>query len=273
VRDAAVRGQRTYSGGAGILNHGTLALDRVTVADNRASGVGGGLVNSGTATIVASTFSGNRGDLGGAAIASGGTLTLTNSTLSDNRTDGDVLPGDPSAALSNFGTATLNGVTVAGNVTGNGFSPPSDIVPLGFAAGIWNAPGGAAVLRMSNTIVAGNTITYLGYLSPTTIDYLSAPADCRGTLTSLGYNIIGSTDGCAVTGVPAGNLTGVDPLLGPLADNGGPTATRALLPGSPAIDAGHPARSEHAPRACRSTDQRGFPRVGRCDIGAYEAQR
>lgn len=95
--------------------------------------------------------------------------------------------------------------------------------------------------------------------------------DCSGTLLSQGYNLIGDTSGCFIGGDISGNLTGVDPLLGPLQDNGGPTFTHALLPGSPAINAGNPAGCTDHLGNSLLTDQRGMPRVGRCDMGAYEA--
>jgi hypothetical protein len=98
-----------------------------------------------------------------------------------------------------------------------------------------------------------------------------------GTVTSLGYNLsIDAAGGDGTTG-PGGLLNGpgdirnTDPMLGPLQDNGGPTFTCALLPGSPAIDAGDPNFTSPL-----SYDQRGpgYPRVvnGRVDIGAFEVQ-
>jgi hypothetical protein len=87
------------------------------------------------------------------------------------------------------------------------------------------------------------------------------------TFTSLGYNI-SSDDGGGVLSGP-GDQINTNPLLGPLQDNGGPTFTHALLPGSPAIDAGDP---NYTPPP--STDQRGYPRLynGRIDIGSVELQ-
>jgi hypothetical protein len=94
---------------------------------------------------------------------------------------------------------------------------------------------------------------------------------CSGPLLSKGYNLIQDTTGCQIDGDTTGNITGVAPLLGPLADNGGPTLTRALLPGSVAIDAGDPSFAGPP-----DFDQRGpgFPRVagGRIDMGAFESQ-
>ena len=86
--------------------------------------------------------------------------------------------------------------------------------------------------------------------------------DCSGAITSLGHNLDGDGS-CGLSG--PGDLSGVDPILGPLADNGGPTFTHALLPASMAIHAGDDT-------AAPATDQRGFPRFGPSDIGAFEVQ-
>ena len=95
--------------------------------------------------------------------------------------------------------------------------------------------------------------------------------DCFGGLGSLGHNLIQTTNNCAIGGNTTGNVTGADPLLGPLQNNGGSTPTHALLSGSPAIDAGDNS-------SCASADERGAPRPfdgngaggAQCDIGAYE---
>ena len=87
-------------------------------------------------------------------------------------------------------------------------------------------------------------------------------ADCSGTVTSLGHNLIGDLTGCTITLQPS-DLTG-DPGLGEFTDDGAPGNGRfPLLPGSPAIDAGNDA-------ACPATDQLDTPRLGACDIGAIE---
>src|SRR4029077_10669211 len=86
-------------------------------------------------------------------------------------------------------------------------------------------------------------------------------------------NLLGTTTGGTVT-LATGDITNPTPDLGPLASNGGPTKTQALLPGSPAIDAGNPVPPGSAGDACAATDQRGIvrpqPPGGRCDIGAFE---
>jgi hypothetical protein len=86
----------------------------------------------------------------------------------------------------------------------------------------------------------------------------------------LGYNLVESLTGCTLIGTPSGDITGEDPQLGPLQNNGGETPTMALLAGSPADNAGNPAELESSPAACRATDQRGLTRLIPCDIGAYE---
>ena len=92
-------------------------------------------------------------------------------------------------------------------------------------------------------------------------------------MTSQGHNLVQDPSGCFITGDLTGNITGQDPLLGPLADNGGPTFTHVLLAGSPAIDSGDD--SVLGPPHILATDQRGagFPRLqgAHVDIGAYES--
>ena len=101
--------------------------------------------------------------------------------------------------------------------------------------------------------------------------------DCIGPIDSQGHNLIENTAARALVGGPA-DITGQDPKLGPLANNGGPTQTRALLRGSPAIDAWNPAPPGSGGAACEARDQRGVDRpqdgygygVATCDIGAFE---
>ena len=121
---------------------------------------------------------------------------------------------------------------------------------------------------MSNTIIANN------------VDAGGEAPDCTGQISSQGYNLVQNPAGCALIGGP-GDITGEDPKLGPLANNGGPTQTRALLRGSPAIDAGNPAPPGSGGAACEARDQRGVDRpqdgdadgVATCDMGAFERSR
>jgi hypothetical protein len=116
-----------------------------------------------------------------------------------------------------------------------------------------------AVVQSRNSIFAGNKSSNTN--CPSCID------DISGYFESFGHNIVLGGSGWTRIGNNTTDLIGVDPLLGPLQDNGGPTWTHALLAGSPAIDAGDPAGAP-------SEDQRGVPRPQGpgVDIGAFEYQ-
>jgi hypothetical protein len=120
-------------------------------------------------------------------------------------------------------------------------------------------------MRASGTVALQNSI--LGANS----DQGGQAGDCAGVLLSQGYNLIQDTSGCTLTGTS--DIVGLPPLLGPLGDNGGPTPTHALLPGSPALDAGDPAGCRDSQGTLLTSDQRGEPRPqgNACDIGAFEA--
>jgi len=95
----------------------------------------------------------------------------------------------------------------------------------------------------------------------------SSDSNCEASIVSKGYNM----DSDGTCGLKAhGDLSKINPKLGLLKDNGGPTLTHALLPGSPAIDAGNPAGCTDHKGVVISADQRGHARIGRCDIGAFE---
>jgi|GEM_PF-1960932 len=258
--------------GGGIYNAGILAIIDCTVKDNicgdggfeGGGGYGGGICNnsSGSAEISKSLIAGNTtGDSsdmpggGGGGIHNAGHLFLKNSTLSGNRTK----PGDYLGAgggISNSGSdATILNCTIYQNFGHE------------CGGGIYNDPWGypyPPAVRIRNTIIADNSVGYPW-------SEVTTPDDCHGTITSQGYNLIRTTAGCTITGNETGNIYGSNPLLGALADNGGPTMTHRLLPASPAVDAGHPSDFEE-------TDQRGVIRpkdgdgVGgaRSDIGAFE---
>jgi len=123
-----------------------------------------------------------------------------------------------------------------------------------------------------NTILSGNHHRQLLNL----ID-----DDCHGTLQSGDYNLVGTLSNCSLQNQPGHDQIGLDPLLGELADNGGPTQTYALLEGSPAIDGGDPEGCLGIEDAPLTSDQRGVARpldgdgdsTAYCDIGAYELSR
>ena len=240
MTDVLLTGHDGTSGGA-IWNDGTLTLDRVTLDLNDASD-GGALYNRGNATITDSTVSNNTTTSNAGGIwtsGAGNTLDLTNVTISGNSTVGN------GGGLYNAKDATLTNVTVTNNTASTG-------------AGI-HETGGAATTNITNSIVAGN------------IDTNDADnPDITGSYSSGGNNLIGNagsatgfTDG--VNGDQVGSPgSQIDPLLGALADNGGPTLSHALLVGSTAIDGG---TNTGAP----ATDQRGTARDdGSIDIGAFE---
>ncbi|MDQ7029820.1 MAG: right-handed parallel beta-helix repeat-containing protein [Ardenticatenia bacterium] len=244
LRNCRVAENTADLNGGGLYNrYGTLTLIDTEVISNTAElFAGGGLANNaGTVVLERSTVSGNNAGSEGGGIWNDSTLTLVNSTLSGNAAE------TGGGGLFNRGHAVnLNNVTIADNT-----------VFKGDGGGVENV----GTLNLKNTLIAGN------------VDGSGAAPDCGGTMNSQGYNLIQNPSGCTLSGDTTGNLLGVDPLLGPLADNGGATRTHALLPGSPAIDAGNPAAPGSGGNACAATDQRGVarPQGTACDIGAYEA--
>ena len=267
LRECAVIGNRTlpaeFDAGGGIYSHGgNVTIEASTIAGNISQN-GGGICNlrmtPGTSSLIIrkSTISGNaaNGGHGGGvyneAYNSGSTadLTLTNSTLSGNSATTVGFFGGAGGAIYNFGNssgvvhASLQDCTISDN------NAP--------AAGIYNRSFSAnAFLSLRNTILKTGTIGS---------NFINAD----GIITSLGHNL-SSDDAAGGSGTgPGGYLNGsgdirsTDPLLGPLQNNGGPTFTRALLNGSPAINAAVNASET-------SVDQRGYLRIGTNDIGAFE---
>ena len=219
-----------------------VAISGVAVQNGNTAADGAGIRNRGTLTLTDSTISGNSAGSGAGGIYNGGALTLTNSTVSGNSAD------SRGGGISNEhgGTLTLNNSTISGNTADSS------------GGGIMNFDG---TINVKNTIIAGNIASNAG-------------PDCSATLTSQGHNLVQNTSGCTVTGDLTGNITSQDPFLGLLADNGGPTLTHALLPGSPAIDSGDD--SVLGPPLNLATDQRGHGYTRRygthVDIGAFEVQ-
>jgi hypothetical protein len=181
-------------------------------------------------------------------------MSLINSTISGN----DTIDANALGGVINFGSLTMMNTTVSDNGCIGG---------CGSASSAFRNEGSAVV---RGTIVANQRGVILEPDAPV--------QDCQnlGTLLSLGNNL--DSDGsCGFTS--PGDLT-ADPLLGPLANNGGPTLTHALLPGSPAIDAVAVADCVDAFGDPITTDQRGVPRpldgdgdgVVLCDVGACESE-
>ena len=265
-------GSNTATGGSGAVfavadsNSGTgftsgnvtLSLNN-TILANTAGAAGGGVYSyGGVTTISDSTISGNVSNVGALRNAEGGVMVVTNSTISGNRAR------FTGGGISNYGALTLANSTVTDNHSDDNNTGGSR------GGGLYNYVDGEAAATITNSIVAGN---FRGS-GTTTAD------DLFGSVTA-NFSLTGNTTSATITG--ANNLLNVDPLLSPLADNGAPTQTHALLAGSPAIDAGSNALilddtfdldgdddlDESLP-----FDQRGagHPRMiyGLVDIGAFE---
>ena len=279
--------------GGGIYNTGPITLEHVTVTGNTSAANGGGMYNDAvmlmtdsqigtlaapnqakdggglfetgfhTSQIERSAFVGNIGASGGGIAGRRMVLeVISRSTIADNTAS------DGGAGIMTNGRVELINDTVADNtVTGkvgkagaglSGFGPAS-AMPSGGGAN-------AANFSLVNTIVANNT--YAG--SPPTLLNCGGKGegDPAARFYSMGHNI---EDGNSCGLIAAGDQPGVNPQLGPLANNGGPTLTMALQSGSAAIDAGDDAQ-------CPNDDQRGqmgradgnVDGVFQCDVGAYE---
>jgi CSLREA domain-containing protein len=223
-----------------VLNSSPATISGITIRNGAFGGGGGALFSNGTLTLTDSTLTASTSGGGGAGFDNFGTATLTNVTISGNSTADD--GGGIEAFIGT--TTTLNNVTIAGNTA------DSDASGVGDGGGLART-GADATVNMTNTLIAGNT------------DRGGQTPDCfvNGVaIVSKGNNLIEHTTGCGFTAA-GGDKLNVNPLLGPLADNGGTTFTRALLTGSPAVGG--------ASAAAALFDQRGVPRTAP-DIGAYE---
>jgi hypothetical protein len=177
---------------------------------------------------------------GGGGIANDfGSVTITNTTIS-----GNTVSNSGGGIQTVDGTTVMNNLTIANNTAvnqGGGFNGNSNFT-------------------IANSIIAGNTV------AGQEADCFSGGSASPGV--SLGYNLIQDPTGCTLTGNTATNITGVDPMLGPLTSK-----VMALLPGSPALNAGSPSSPGSGGSSCAIIDQRGIfrPQGTRCDIGAFEA--
>jgi len=305
LRGLTVRGG-TASNGGGILNDGILEIREARVTENRAfgtvigachqtappvfqclqqDGMGGGVYNRGELVVRDSTVDGNFAVNDnnkcfispsmlawtpcitlqqGGGIANDGLLTVVNSTVSGNGAFDDSViyfpdfgyaSGSGCGGILSSGTLVLRNGTVTDNTAGDDGAGLCSLGEVSF----------------SNTIVALNR---LGTFHP-------EGWECRleGSVSANAHNLewsFADEEGVEVQpscGFSGSDLLGVDPRLGPLADNGGATPTHALLAGSMAIDAGSADPPGSGGTSCEATDQRGVPRPQgeRCDIGAYEA--
>ncbi len=228
IADTTVSGNNSNNGtGGGIYNDGTMSLTDSTVSSNTNEGGGGGIGNANTLNVSDSTISQNTlqdtGGAGGAGIlnepvnGSAASLVLTASTLAQNHS-----AGHGGGVENNGGTAMITASTLAQNVSKKA------------GGGIENAGGGTATLAA--TVVAG-----------------SSPADCSGVMTDAGYNL----DDDASCGFSAADHSdsGVQPVLGPLQDNGGPTNTEEPALGSPLLNDIPTGTTANAVTLCPGTDR------------------
>jgi CSLREA domain-containing protein len=287
VNGITFSGNHATIGGAGIWNNsGALAVTNSTFSGNSASDLGGGIYNNGTLTVTNSTLSGNTAiNTGGGGIYNelGTTATVSESTFSANETApgsgaGILNAGTLNVSASTFktntssvygggiynndGTATVSNSTFSANTAGgNGggiYSSGTLTLVNGTLSGNGASSGGGVnnqdVLHLANTIIANST----------------NGGDCVN-----GASLSTNTNNLVQDGSCSAGLSG-DPMLGPLANNGGPTQTMALLVGSIALDAGD--NTVCAAEPVNNLDQRGHSRpfdgdgdgTATCDMGAFE---
>ncbi|MDY3551876.1 choice-of-anchor Q domain-containing protein [Gemmata sp. JC717] len=269
------RGRGDGSGG-GIYNQGTLTVSASTIAGNRANyGSGGGIYNRGTLTVSASTIAGNRSiDSGGiynrgtltvsasaivgnsAVIYAGicndaGVLTVSTSTINNNSADNSY------GGIYNSGSAVVTASTIANNSGSNagGIQNSGDTLTVSASTITNNAGGGisnssGATTTLTSTILTDGFVGYNGLSASSANNLLVGSGSVGGLSNGANGNVV----------VPTVAAAGLDPAG--LKDNGGPTQTIALLPGSPAVGG--------AATSAGATDQRGVARDARPDIGAFE---
>ncbi|NER50270.1 MAG: DUF4347 domain-containing protein, partial [Symploca sp. SIO1A3] len=253
IYNSIIRDNIGHTDTGGIENRGTMMIDNSTISNNQGGSFAGGIRNlSGTATITNSTISGNKANSGGGISNGGyGALLIANSTISGNSaldSGGGIYASSGSLRVFNS-TITLNTADSDGdnldNDDGGGINALS-----------------SSTVEVKNTIIAGNfDKSNSGNINP----------DVAGDFINSSFNFIGDATGSnSFTNNVDGNQVGtsahpIDPMLGDLQDNGGPTFTHAPLPGSPVLDAANPL-------AGVTVDQRGIsrPQGEGFDIGAVE---
>ena len=234
INNASISNNNSNTVGGGIDNAGILTVKNSTISNNSSSGEGGGIINYMTLTVAGSTFADNTSNSGGGISNQGNEATITNSTFFNNTA------GLLGGGVENTGTLTLSNSTF--------FKNTNNTIPF-------TGEFGGAVDNSTGTLTLRNSILAESLLGNCNIG--------AGVTVTDGGGNLSSDNSCPFSGTSANNI---DPLLGPLKDNGGLTQTMALLAGSPAIDTGVAA-------FCPATDQRGVtrPQGATCDIGAYEA--
>jgi hypothetical protein len=290
--------------GGAIQNDGTLTVTDSTISASSAE-QGGGVYNAGTLTLTGSTLSGNSAGQGG-GVDNAGTVTLTDSTVSGNSAPSDGRSDNTDLAhggklshtssgfgggLLNFGTADVTGTTLLGDsatYAGGGILNEGSLTvsasTLSENETTSRAKGqGGGIFDGAKLLITGSTVTdnraaeggglIDGGGSATvaaTIIADSTSGDCSGSITDAGYNLA-DDETCGFTAAK-NSRSGVDPELGPLQNNGGPTETQAPGPDSPALEQIPFLTFGGGAVLCPQIDQRGVlrPQAMDCDIGAVE---
>jgi predicted outer membrane repeat protein len=252
------------------LTQSTLNMDDTTVSSNSAQNYGGGIAFSatipmngafGTLNITDSVINQNStyyaiagGQGGGLYIERFVNSTIQNTTISSNTATG---VGSLGGGMITYGTTVnFNNVTVASNSA-----------DLGGGVYLNSSFGTLSTLKTQNSIIGDNISTTA--VPPQVPDCYASPV--AGGISSLGNNLVENITACFFALITPSDITGVDPVLGTLINNGGPTKTHELKTGSPAIDVGNPL-------TCAVTDQRLLARpldgdnngTKICDMGAFE---
>ena len=278
VRNCTITGNTAISSGGGLTNSGsgnfgTLNVISSTISGNTAKS-GGAMFNTGVAVLTGSTVSGNmavapngsqNGSTGGGLFNSGfGRMDVTNCTVTGNQANDLSFAGAVGGGLYNSSSGTMN----LSNSTITNNSVTTAIAQLNDGGGVYTEFNAVAC---KSTIIAGNTAGRNG-------------PDFFGSMNSQGYNLLGNNANTTVSPMTGDQIgtpgAPINPLLGPLQDNGGPTLTRAPLTGSPAIDGGTsaalggPLTSDQRGVGYRRTvDDAGVPNASGgngTDIGAME---
>src|SRR5262249_4510133 len=232
-----------------------VSISGLTIRNGHTGTTGGGIdnENNATVTINSCTISSNSAGLGG-GIFNGGTLTIASSTVSGNS-------ASTGGGTYNDGGGTLivTNSTFSGNAatpSGGGIFNIRTTVLINSTFSVNSAGFGGGVYNLG-AVQIGDTILNMSAISSS------------GTVTSLGYNLSSDNGGGFLNG--PGDQINTDAFLGPVQNNGGPTFTHELLPGSPAIDTGDP---NFAPPPFNDQRGPGFNRVvnGRIDKGSFEVQ-
>jgi filamentous hemagglutinin family protein len=247
----------TYGGG--IRSDGDVTATNSTISGNSAGTYGGGIWSNGDVTATNSTISGNSAGTSGGGIASGVAVNVTNSTISGN-----------SAGTSGGGIWSRGGTITNSTITNN--TADSDANGTGDGGGIYAYDG---TLTIRNSIIAGNFDNSPAGNNIHPDVSTRNNGNTNGIINGNANNLIGNPTGANGT-IGTGSdltfanlgITDINQVLAPLANNGGTTQTHALVPGSPAINAGNNAN------APAGNDQRGATRIfnNTVDIGAYESQ-